>query len=338
MHASRYSANEGPPASNRQGSAPPVSDERRDEEFAQPKEPLMNANVHRQSCLPGQSDSSGAIHRIPVVDTHVHCFAGKDDRRFPYHADGPYRPQAASTPERLLRLMDAADVDFAILVQPEPYQDDHRYLEHCLTAGSGRLLGTCLFFAGQPRTAHDLRALVDRMPIVALRIHAYNPERLPPFATTEFKNLWRIAADLGLAIQLHFEPRYAPGFEPCLREFPKVPVLADHLGRPFQGSPQEYHQVLRWADFDNVIMKLSCVPQPTVYPHRDPEPIVRSLAAAFGIERLMHGGGFDENVTVSGYREAFTRTADLLPFASQTERAMVLGGNAARLFGLTRRT
>src|SRR4051812_23904345 len=83
----------------------------------------------------------------PVVDTHIHCFAGTADKQFPYHPKGPYQPPAAATPEQLLKCMDGAGVDFAIIVHPEPYQDDHRYLEHCLTVGKGRLKGTCLFFA-----------------------------------------------------------------------------------------------------------------------------------------------------------------------------------------------
>ena len=28
--------------------------------------------------------------KSPVVDTHLHCFAGKNDPLFPYHEDGPY--------------------------------------------------------------------------------------------------------------------------------------------------------------------------------------------------------------------------------------------------------
>ena len=85
--------------------------------------------------------------KSPVVDTHLHCFAGKNDPLFPYHEDRPYQPAEPSTPEHLLGLMVAAGVDYAIVVHPEPYQDDHRYLEHCLTAGRGKLKGTCLFFA-----------------------------------------------------------------------------------------------------------------------------------------------------------------------------------------------
>src|SRR5215207_6074926 len=100
--------------------------------------------------------------RVPVIDTHLHCFAGKDDRRFPYHADAPYRPDKATTPERLIECMDGAGVDFAVVVHPEPYQDDHRYLEHCLEVGKGRLKGTCLFFADRPEAPAKLKEIAKK--------------------------------------------------------------------------------------------------------------------------------------------------------------------------------
>src|SRR5882672_2458592 len=86
----------------------------------------------------------------PVIDTHLHCFAGTKDSRFLYHARAPYRPEHAATPEYLLKCMEGAGVSHAIVVHPEPYQDDHRYLEYCLEAGKKRLKGTCLVFAEQP--------------------------------------------------------------------------------------------------------------------------------------------------------------------------------------------
>src|SRR5215208_742117 len=82
----------------------------------------------------------------PLVDCHVHCFAGKNDPRFPYHAKGPYQPEEAATPEDLLKAMDLAGIDAAVIVHPEPYQDDHRYLEHVLGVGGKRLKGTALVF------------------------------------------------------------------------------------------------------------------------------------------------------------------------------------------------
>ena len=63
--------------------------------------------------------------------------------------------------------------------------------------------------------------LAKRMELIAARVHAYAPDRLPPFGKPELRNLWRQATELGLAVQLHFEPRYAPAFEPLIKEIPR---------------------------------------------------------------------------------------------------------------------
>ncbi|GIW81240.1 MAG: hypothetical protein KatS3mg105_3047 [Gemmatales bacterium] len=271
--------------------------------------------------------------RVPVIDTHLHCFAGKDDKRFPYHPRAPYRPDKPATPEHLLHCMKGAGVDFAIVVHPEPYQDDHRYLEHCLRVGKGKLKGTCLFFADRPGSVEKMPALVKKWPIVAARIHAYAPDRLPPFGKPELRKLWKTAADLGLAVQLHFEPRYAPGFEPLIKEFSKTRVIIDHLGRPFQGTPKEHAVVVRWARFDNTIMKLSSIPSERSYPHRDIAPIIKQLTNAWGADRMIYGGGFSAEATPESYRAARERARSYLAHLSADDQAKILGGTAARLFG-----
>jgi predicted TIM-barrel fold metal-dependent hydrolase len=269
--------------------------------------------------------SGGA--KAKVVDAHLHCFAGKDDARFPYHANAPYRPAEAATPEHLLKCMDGAGVDHAIVVHPEPYQDDHRYLEHCLEVGKGRLKGTALFFAGR----HDgLKELAKRAPLVAARVHAYAPDRLPPWK--ELGALWKTALDLGLAVQIHFEPRYAAGFEPWLDEFKSGTVIVDHLGRPLQGTPEEHERVIRWAERPNVIMKLSSYSPQTQYPHRDVAPIVKRLAAAYGADRMIYGGGFDAKATGESYRADRERARSLIAHLPEADQAKILGGTAARLF------
>lgn len=271
--------------------------------------------------------------RTLVVDAHLHCFAGKDDSRFPYHPRGPYQPEKASSPEHLLKCMADGGVDYAVVVHPEPYQDDHRYLEHCLAVGKQKLKGTCLFFADQPDSIVRMRDLVRKHEgrIVAARIHAYNPDRLPPFDKPELKTFWKAAGDLGLAVQLHFEPRYAPGFEPLIREFPKTTVIIDHLGRPLQGTEKEHDVVVRWSRFQNTVMKVSALPEPRQYPHRDIGPIVRKLADAYGANRLIYGGGFGEGATGESYRAYREKVRSFLAHFSAADQAKVLGGNAARI-------
>src|SRR5262245_42604370 len=250
--------------------------------------------------------------RAPVVDTHVHCFAGRGDRRFPYHPKAPYTPPDAATPQSLLKAMDGAGVDYAVIVHPEPYQDDHSYLEYCLKVGGKRLKGTCLFFAGRPDAGKKMKELAGKCAVVALRIHAYAPERLPPFGKPELRALWKQAADVGLAVQLHFEPRYAAGFEPLIKEFARTTVIVDHLGRPFQGKPEEHARVLRWARFKNVVMKVSSVPEPERYPHRKVGPVIDALLKAFGAGRMIYGGGFGAGVTSKAYSKERERIAGYL--------------------------
>ena len=270
----------------------------------------------------------------PVIDTHLHCFAGKDDARFPYHARAPYQPDGAATPEHLLKCMDGAGVDYAIVVHPEPYQDDHRYLEHCLNANRKRLKGTCLFFADRPGSIQKMPALVRKFPdhIVAARIHAFRKGRIPKFGTPELRNLWKTAADLGLAVQLHFEPRHAPGFEPYIKEFKQTNVIIDHMGRPYQGTQKEHAVVVRWARFPNTYMKVASLPAKDPGPPRTLGTVIKTLTNAFGADRMIHGGGFNGQATGESYRAYHERVASLLTHLSPADRAKLLGGTAQQLF------
>jgi len=278
-------------------------------------------------------DGRSPERRAMIVDTHVHCFAAPDDARFPVHARGPYRPVAAATPEHLLACMDGAGVDRAIIVHPEPYQDDHRYLEHCLTVGAGRFTGTCLFFADDPHAPAALTALAKRAPLIAARVHAYAPGRLPPFGKPELRALWRAAADAGLAMQLHFEPRWAPGFTPLIDEFRSTTVIIDHLGRPLQGTEEEHQVVVRWADKPNTIVKLSALSEVTQYPHRDLMPAIRALTGAYGAGRMMWGGAFSAASTPASCLADRERARAHLTHLSRADQDLIMGGTAARLFG-----
>lgn len=297
----------------------------------------VSAAAARHGLALGGPLATGEPQQVPVIDTHLHCFAGAGSRRFPYHERAPYRPGEAATPEYLLECMDGAGVDYAIVVHPEPYQDDHRYLEHCLSVGEGRLKGTCLFFSDRPESLERMPEFLSEHAgkIIAARLHAYAPGRLPPLGSPELKRWWRVVSDSGVAAQLHFEPRYAAQLEPYIREFSETTVIIDHLGRPMQGTPEEHARVLSWAKLPNTVIKLSSIPDQNRYPHRDVGPIIRQITKAFGLERIMYGGGFNAQATADSYRQYRQDIAEHLTHLSAAERAAIFGGNAARLFGWT---
>lgn len=270
---------------------------------------------------------------VPVVDTHVHCFAGFDEPRYPYHPNAPYRPEKSSRPDQLLRIMPGAGVDFAVIVHPEPYQDNPDYLEHCLELGKGKFKGTCLFFAEKPDAPAQLAALVKRCPgVAAARVHAYAPERLPPFGKPELRALWKQAAELGLMMQIHFEPRYAAGFEPLIEEFSGTTVIVDHLGRPLQGTPEEHARVLAWSKYPNTVIKMAAIPPKTQFPHRDIAPILKQVVAAYGADRTIRGGGFEPGATSESYLAAREKDLAYVSHLSEADQAKIAGGTAAKLF------
>lgn len=277
-----------------------------------------------------------------MVETHLHLFAD-DLQRFPLNA-ASYKPAPYSV-EEYLKFAPSAGIDHAVIVHPEPYQDDHRYLEYCFAHEPSPMFfkGTCLFDPIAPETPGRMEALVKRNPgrIVALRIHEVRKPGEPPSIHAPIKDrdlqsqamraTWRRAGELGLAIQMHFLPYFAPQIGELAREFSRVPVILDHLARAGQGTPADYDEVLKLARLPRVYMKYSGVNYSSreQYPFADVKPIVRRAFEAFGPDRIILGD-------IGHNRAEFERQMRLFDamfsFAGASDRAKVRGGNAVKLF------
>jgi len=230
-------------------------------------------------------------------------------------------------------------------VHPEPYQDDHRYLEHCFAQepSPGFFKGTCLFDPIAAETPARMAALVKKHPrrIVALRIHVNRAPGVPPttggairdrdLRHPAMRTTWRSARNLGLAIQMHFIPCHAPDIAALAAEFRDTRVILDHLARAGQGAPAEYEEVLRMAKLPRVVMKFSGLSyssrQPR--PYRDAKPLVRRTFDAFGPDRMIWGG---LGMNLQDFQQNLAMFQEMFDFATQADRAKIRGLTAARLF------
>ena len=284
----------------------------------------------------------GGLLRM-LVDTHIHLFAA-DQKRFPYHPDATYRPPAQPL-EAYVNFAKQAKIDHAVIVHPEPYQDDHRYLEYCFAHEHwpGFFKGTCLFDPVAPETPARMEALVKKRPgrIVALRIHSTRAAGTPPSAAgairerdltaPAMRGTWEAAHRLGLAIQMHFVPCWAPQIGALAERLPGMRVILDHLARAGQGRPEEYGEVLRLARLPGVYMKFSGVAYSSrePWPHRDVKPLVRRTFDAFGPRRMIWGGlGMD----MPAFEKAAALFEEMFDFASEQDRARIRGLNAMELY------
>jgi predicted TIM-barrel fold metal-dependent hydrolase len=254
-----------------------------------------------------------------LIDSHVHLF---DPKRFPYAPQGTYQPPAQPL-EPYVEFIRQAGIAHTIIVHPEPYQDDHRYLKYCFQhePSPGFFKGTCLFDPIAPDTPARMEALVKKHPgrIVALRIHENHKPGTPPttsgpirdrdLTAPAMRETWRKAHALNLAIQMHFIPFYAPQI----------------------GALAEYEQVLKLARLPRVYMKFSGVGYSSKagYPFHDVQPLVRRTFDAFGPDRMIWGGlGMD----MAAFEKNAAMFEEMFAFASAADRAKTRGQNSARLF------
>jgi predicted TIM-barrel fold metal-dependent hydrolase len=291
-------------------------------------------NFTRREIL-GLAASAGALIAAaepPTVESHVHLF---DPERVPYASGAPYKP-AAYTLEDHTKLVESAGLAHSIIVHPEPYQDDHRYLEYCLAhePKPGHFRATCLFDPLREDTPGRMRALAERWPkrIVALRIHEMSRTFEPagPIRNRDMKDprmlaCWQAIASLGMAVQMHFIPAQAPNIRALATKFPKTTVILDHMGRPGQGTEKEYEEVLRLAELPRVILKFSSWGEYK----GDLGRLTKRLYDTFGAERMIWG---TLGNTLADYRKQAARFDELLAFASEADRSRIRGGNAQRLF------
>ena len=144
--------------------------------------------MNRRTFLYTGAAALTAAPGAPLIDTHIHLFAS-DQKKFPYHKNASYKPPAQDL-EPYLAFVKQAGIDGAVIVHPEPYQEDHSYLEHCFAhePRKGFFKGTCLFDPIAPDTPDRMAALVKRNPdrIVALRIHENREAGVKPTVSAPF--------------------------------------------------------------------------------------------------------------------------------------------------------
>jgi len=279
----------------------------------------------------------------PIVESHVHLFSN-DLKRFPLAPDSPYKP-APLPVEDYVSFATSAGIDHAVIVSPEPYQDDYRYLEYCFTKepSPGFFKGVCLFDPIARDTPDKLAALVGTNPgrIAALRIHEMHNPGTPSLTSGPIKDrdmhspamkaTWRRVQQLHIAIQMHFLPYYATQIGELAAEFPEVPVILDHLGRVGQGTPADLAAVLKLAKLPQVYMKYSGANYSSKekWPYADVRPMVRRIYDAFGADRMLWGyfghdrAGFDKEI------ELFEIMFD---HVSEADKEKIRGGTALKLF------
>jgi predicted TIM-barrel fold metal-dependent hydrolase len=307
--------------------------------------------------------TAAAQTKDPIVETHVHLFSDNLSS-FPGATGWKVLP---SPLEKYLQFAKQAGISHAIHVSAEPYQNDLRYLEHTLdSAPKGFLKGTLLLDPILDETPKRMTEYVKRHrgQIVAMRIHCTRGRDVAPTTSGPLRDRdllhpgvrrsWKTAGELGIAVQAHIQPWFAPLVAKHASELPATRVIIDHFGhagvsgaiRTASGEwnltngergyrdPADFQPVLELAKFPNVIFKVSGLQYSSreAFPHTDIKPLARKAFDAFGPDRMVWG-------SLGASLEQFKNTSEIFnanfDFLSAADRAKIQGLTAKRLFSFT---
>ena len=194
--------------------------------------------------------------------------------------------------------------------------------------------------------------LDDPDAAAALRERARNPmfkgvrPMLQDIAETDWI-LTRPRADAVAALTEHglrFDAlvleRHLSALARFVRDHPDLPIVIDHAAKPQPGDRTVWADGMKTlAAIPHVHCKLSgLVTELSPGQQRDPLPALRAIVAPlldwFGPDRLLWGSDWPVVTLAATYADWRALTEDLLGDLTAAERAEILGGNAARFYGV----
>ncbi len=281
-----------------------------------------------------------------IVDAHLHLFE-RQSAEYRRGVHPLYPPELRAPAEQFVDVMDRHGIERAVVV-PLDHHDD--YLAMVLGRFASRFRGVGVLDDADSDGVTSTRRRHRDLGLGGLRMgglgradagRAADLDRLPVLETME---------ELGMVLWFYGPPDQLRLLPMALRAVPGLRVVLNHLGFCPTGYDVDVHGrprietvlppptldlVLGLSEFAEVMVMFSgqyaFSQQPP--PYADLTATVQSIGRAFGLDRLVWASDWPWIKDVPGYGTQLSLVDHFFPEATPQERAAVMGGNAARLFG-----
>ena len=265
---------------------------------------------------------------VTAADCHAHIFK----RGLKLAESRRYAPDYDAPLEAYLKNLDANGLSHGVAVQPSFLGTDNSYLLEGLSAAKGRLRGIAVVDPSIP--VAELKSL-DERGVAGIRLNLAG-QPIPPFDAEPWPGFLKQIAKLGWQVEVQRDAKDLAAILPTLLNA-GVTVVCDHFGKPDSKlgvNDPGFRVLLETGAKKPVWAKISGFYRIG----KGEDAKANALAAypmlrdAFGLEHLVWGSDwphtqFEKDVT---YAEALQFLNVLVP--SESERAQILGANAAKLF------
>lgn len=236
-------------------------------------------------------------------------------------------------------LLAAHGIDATVVVQSSSSAAETRELL-AIAGESGGLIAGVVGWADltDPALPEVLGSLSG--PLAGVR-HQVQDEPDPAWLTRpEVHAGLRAVGAAGLVYDLLVTPVQLAAAAETARALPEVRFVLDHGGKPplAAGEWEPWAgQVAALAGLPNVACKLSGLITEADWDGWRPQdvlPAARHLLDVFGPDRLMYGSDWPVCTLAGGYADVYALAEQAVAALDPAERAAVLGGTAARWYGL----
>lgn len=279
-----------------------------------------------------------------IFDAHAHLISDDIARYPPAPLSGQLRAGDLDSPmtaERLLREMDTAGVERAVLVQrSHVYGFDNSYVCDTAQARPDRFVAVGSIDAARPDAADKVRYWVGERGAVGVRMmEPFKGADASWFAADACLPMWETAVAMDVPVCVHFF-RWNREFgltalAGMLERFPRARVVIDHFSNmPSEAGPPDHgtdRLLLDLARFPGVTTKFTTIPLGHLKAAGiDAAPVVERVVRGFGAHRVMWGSDIAQSAGT--YAEMVEMGRDAVRTLGNEDRGQVLYGATAALY------
>ena len=275
---------------------------------------------------------------MPVVDSQVHIWgADTPARPWPKPKRGEPQQPVPFGKEDLLRAMDGAGVDRAVIVPPMWEGDRNDLGLDAARTHPGRF---AVMGRLDPEARESRGALAGwrRQPgMLGLRFSFTAPLLQPLLTEGRMDWVWAEAERAAVPLYVLVKPSDLPLIDAVATRHPALRLTMDHLALPLDKKDDEAFRsldhLLALAKRHNVAVKVSSLPNFSTerYPYRNLHPYIRRVYDAFGPQRMFWGS--DLTRLNGTYRECATMFTEGIPWLSPDDLDWIMGRGVCEWLG-----
>ncbi|GAA5071776.1 L-fuconolactonase [Thermocatellispora tengchongensis] len=278
---------------------------------------------------------------MTVIDAHQH-FWNLETGSYPWLTPEAGPIYRTFEPEELIPQLAACGVDRTVLVQSaNTYADTDAMLAQ---ADAYDFVAAVVGWVPLDRPGEAAEALerYRAHPRFAGVRHLIHDEPDPDWVVREevIEGL-KLLADAGLPYDVvGVLPRHLEHVPTLAEKVPGLRLVLDHLNKPpikDKGWEPWASLLARAASYPNVYAKVSglnTAADAETWTAADLRPYVEHAIEVFGPDRLMFGGDWPVAILAGDYAKVWRETNALLDGLPQADRDAILGGTAARCYGI----